>query len=66
MESAMPCKVQNLRRGEASGKNKPNTRGSKHASGKGFNSSSHYNLLHKFILMPQAMQIPDVKAAVVK
>ena len=30
------------------------------------NSLSHYNLVHKFIPMPQAMKIPDAKAAVVK
>ena len=28
------------------------------------NSSSHYNLVHKFIPMPQAMKIPDAEAAV--
>ena len=27
---------------------------------------SHYNLVHKFIPMPQAMTIPDAKAAVDK
>ena len=27
---------------------------------------THYNLVHKFIPMPQAMKIPDVKAAVDK
>ena len=27
---------------------------------------SHYNLVHKFILLPQAMKIPDVEAAVDK
>ena len=27
---------------------------------------SHYNLAHKFIPMPQAMKIPDAKAAVDK
>ena len=26
----------------------------------------HYNLVHKFILMPQAMKIPEAKAAVDK
>ena len=31
--------------------------------GKGFDSSSHYNLVHKFIPMPQAMKIPDAQAA---
>ena len=37
-----------------------------HIAGKGMNSSSHYNLVHKFIRMPQAMKIPDAKAAVEK
>ena len=35
-------------------------------AGKGFNSMSHYNLLHKFIPMPQTMKIPDAKVAVDK
>ena len=35
-------------------------------AGKGFNSLSHYNLVHKVITMPQAMNIPDAKAAVDK
>ena len=34
-----------------------------HIAGKGMNSLSHYNLVHKFIPMPQAMKIPDAKAA---
>ena len=33
-----------------------------HIAGKSTNSSSHYNLVHKFIPMPQAMKIPDAKA----
>ena len=33
-------------------------------AGKGFNSLSHYNLVHKFIPLPKAMKIPDGKAAV--
>ena len=37
-----------------------------HIAGKGMNPLSHYNLVHKFIPMPQAMQIPDAKAAVEK
>ena len=37
-----------------------------HIAGKGFTSMSHYNLVHKFIPMPQAMKIPDAKAAVDK
>ena len=35
-------------------------------AGKGMNSLSHYNLVRKFIPMPQAMKIPDAKAAVEK
>ena len=35
-------------------------------AGKGNNSLKHYNLVHKFILMPQAMKIPAAKAAVDK
>ena len=37
-----------------------------HIAGKGDNSLQHYNLVHKFILMPQAMTIPAAKAAVDK
>ena len=37
-----------------------------HIAGKGKNSLQHYNLVHKFILMPQAMKIPAAKAAVDK
>ena len=37
-----------------------------HIAGKEMNSLSHYNLVHKFIPMPQAMKIPDAKAAVEK
>ena len=33
---------------------------------KGDNSLQHYNLVHKFIPMPQAMKIPAAKAAVDK
>ena len=90
MGSAMPCKVQNLQRGEPCGK-VPNTRRSRYAciveahesarkrlertqpkahedriAGKGFNSLSHYNLVHKFITVPKAVKIPDAKAAVEK
>ena len=35
-------------------------------AGKGDNSLQHYNLVHKFIPMPQAMIIPAAKAAVDK
>ena len=37
-----------------------------HIAGKGFNSSSRYNLVHKFAPVPQAMKILDAKAAVDK
>ena len=37
-----------------------------HFAGKGDNSLQHYNLFHKFILVPQAMNSPAAKAAVDK
>ena len=37
-----------------------------HISGKGVNSMGHYNLVHKFIPMLEALKIPDAKAAVEK
>ena len=37
-----------------------------HVAGKGNNSLQHYNLVHKFIPMPQAMKIPAAEAAVDK
>ena len=37
-----------------------------HIAGKGENSIQHYNLVHKFIPMPQALKIPAAKAAVDK
>ena len=37
-----------------------------HIAGKGENSCQHYNLVHKFIPMPQVMNIPAAKAAVDK
>ena len=37
-----------------------------HMAGKEENSLQHYNLVHKFIPMPQAMKIPAAKAAVDK
>ena len=37
-----------------------------HIAGKGDNSLQHYNMVHKFIPMPQAMKIAAAKAAVVK
>ena len=37
-----------------------------HIAGRGDNSLQHYNLVHKFIPMLQAMKIPAAKAAVDK
>ena len=37
-----------------------------HIAGRGENSLQHYNLVHKFIPMPQAMKMPAAKAAVDK
>ena len=37
-----------------------------HIAGKGLNSLSHKNLVQKYIPMPQALKIPDAKAAVEK
>ena len=37
-----------------------------HLARKGDNSLQHYNLVHKFIPIPQAMKIPAAKAAVDK
>ena len=37
-----------------------------HFARKGYNSLSHRNLVHKFIPMPQAMKIPEARAAVDK
>ena len=37
-----------------------------HIAGKGMNSVSHHNLVHKFIPMLQAMKIPETNAAVEK
>ena len=37
-----------------------------HVAGKGDNSLQHYNLVHKFIPVPQAIKIPAAKAAVDK
>ena len=37
-----------------------------HIAGKGNNSLQHYNLVHKFIHMLQAIKIPAAKAAVDK
>ena len=37
-----------------------------HIAGQGDTSLQHYNLVHKFVPMPQAMKIPAAKAAVDK
>ena len=37
-----------------------------HIAGKGMNSFSHYNLVHKIIPIPKALKMPDAKAAVEK
>ena len=37
-----------------------------HVAGKGMNSLSSHNLVHKFIPMPQALKIPDANAEVEK
>ena len=37
-----------------------------HIAGRGDNSLQHYNLVHKFIPLPQARKIPAAKAAVDK
>ena len=37
-----------------------------HISAKGINSLSRYNLVHKFVVMPQASKKPDAKAAAVE
>ena len=37
-----------------------------HVAGRGINSLNHCNLVHQFILMPQAIKIPDAKTAVDK
>ena len=50
-----------LRMGESLPKNHED-----HIGGKRDNSSQHYNLVHKFIPMPQATKIPAAKAAVDK
>ena len=76
---AMPCKIsknnQNCGNGDKSTKFKSKlarlrmgeslpTHHEDHIAGKGDNSLQHYNLVHKFIPMHQAMKIPAAKAAV--
>ena len=66
MKSKLACILEasestRLRMGESL----PNHHGD-HIAGKGDNSLQHYNLVHKFIPMPQAMKIPAAKATVDK
>ena len=65
---AMPCKIMK-KCGESTrmrmGNSIPHNH-QDHVAGKGENSLQHYNLVHKFIPMPQAMRIPAAKAAVDK
>ena len=57
---------------DADGSTRPGQEGAGHKShqdyitAKGTNSMAHYRLVHKFIPMPQAMKLPDAKAAVAK
>ena len=51
---------------EERGREKKNPNPSQGERGKGDNSLQHYNLVHKFIPMPQAMKIPAAKGAVDK
>ena len=79
MAPAMPCKTsknsQNCGNGDKSNKTKSKLARmgnsiphyhEDHIAGKGDNSLQHYNLVHKFIPMPQALKFPAVKAAVDK
>ena len=73
---AVPCKIMKKNCGSG-GSNKIKTRlacillslpnhQEDHVAGKGNNSLQHYNLVHEFIPMPQALKIPEEKAAVDK
>ena len=81
MPAAMPCKLPIKSSGEnhrnvgrrktrfacvvhADESTRPRIQGA--ITAKGTNSMTHYSLVHKFIPMPQAMKIPNAKAAVVK
>ena len=72
MPTAMPCKIQIKSSGETHrniGKHKTRFAciiDAEAITAKGMNSMTHYSLVHKFIPMPQAMKIPNAKAAVVK
>ena len=48
------------------GIHEPSNHHEDHIAGKGDNALQHYNLVHKFTRMPQAMKIPAAKAAVDK
>ena len=71
---AMPCKIMTklaciLEANESTRMRMGNSIPSNHEdhiAGRGENSLQHYNLVHKFIPMPQAMKIPVAKAAVDK
>ena len=69
---AVPCKITKKSCGRADestrmrmGNSMPHYH-QDHIAGKGENSLQHYNLVHKFIPMPQALKIPASKAAVDK
>ena len=66
------CKTKDARIVEADESTRKHVEGSlhknhgNHIAGKGMNSLNHYNLVRKFIPMPQAMKIPDANTAVEK
>ena len=81
MPAAMPCEIREESTGtqtkhacivEADESTRKRLEGTlhkdqeEHIAGRGINSLNHYNLVHKFIPMPQAMNIPDANAAVDK
>ena len=57
---------------DADGSTRPRLEGAGHKrhqgriTAKGMNYRTHHCLIHKFIMMPQALKIPDAKAAVEK
>ena len=64
MDSCLP-RPHSIKLGMRMGESLPNYH-EDHIAGKGDNSRQHYNLVHKFIPMPQSMKIPAAKAAVDK
>ena len=71
MPAAMPCKTSLCRSSRDESmrirmEGAPHKNHEDHTAGKGMKSLSLYILVHKFILMPQAIKIPDAKAAVEK